>query len=57
MAWERGNVSLDHTVGDESPCLLILQDQQLVEIDAALGHFQSQPAKTITVIPFSVNAD
>lgn len=57
MAWERVNVSLDYTVDDESPYLLILQDQQLVEIDAALRHFRSQPATAITVILFSVKAN
>ncbi|KAJ5948583.1 hypothetical protein N7454_001890 [Penicillium verhagenii] len=49
MAWEGKNISLDHPAGDEtSSYLLVLNDAQLDEIDAALRHFQSQP-----YIPFA----
>lgn len=47
MAWEGGNISMNHAAGSESPYLLILQAPQLVEIDAALKHFQSQPATLV----------
>ncbi|CDM31865.1 hypothetical protein DTO013E5_1897 [Penicillium roqueforti] len=49
MAWEGGNISMNHAAGSESPYLLILQAPQLVEIDAALKHFQklNQPMETL----------
>ncbi|KAL2816990.1 hypothetical protein BDW59DRAFT_152907 [Aspergillus cavernicola] len=54
MAWEREDISLDHTTDRETPYLVILQDSHLVEIDAALRHFQAlnQPLEALNSLTF-----
>ncbi|KAE8402393.1 hypothetical protein BDV37DRAFT_295394 [Aspergillus pseudonomiae] len=49
MAWEREDISLDEAPASGTPYVLILQGPQLVEIDAALRHFQNlaQPMDTL----------
>lgn len=47
MAWKRETISIDHPTGAETPYLLILQDPQLDEIEAALRHFERQPATVL----------
>ncbi|KAJ5637417.1 hypothetical protein N7490_007296 [Penicillium lividum] len=54
MAWEGKDISMSHLQSDETPYLLVLQDQQLAEIDAALRHFQklNQPLGTLALSTF-----
>lgn len=47
MAWKRETISIDHPTGAETPYLLILQDPQLDEIEAALRHFERQLATVL----------
>ncbi|KAJ6184952.1 hypothetical protein N7519_006253 [Penicillium mononematosum] len=51
MAWKGENISMNYSSGTDTPYLLILQAPQLDEIDAALRHFQRQPATVL--LPFS----
>ncbi|OQE80181.1 hypothetical protein PENNAL_c0047G08800 [Penicillium nalgiovense] len=54
MAWKRETISIDHPTGAETPYLLILQDPQLDEIEAALRHFEqlNQPIETLDTSTF-----
>lgn len=42
MAWKGESISLDPLPGTEAPFLVILRVPHLLEIDAALRHFQSE---------------
>lgn len=50
MAWERDDISMDRRANGDTPYRLVLQDQQLTEIDAALRHFQSQSQTSIVCV-------
>ena len=57
MAWERDDISMDRRADGETPYRLVLQDQQLVEIDAALRHFQSQSQTSLNCLCLLFKAD
>lgn len=43
MVWDRENFSLgEHQSNDGTECVLVLDESQLAEIDAAVKHFQGE---------------